>query len=424
MAVDPHGPDVWAHPFLRRVGEISSAVAEATQTRPDLLSTREKAQALLELARLEAQVAALKLRVLGCSDDVAAEAGARDTAAWLAHEHKLDRGPVRRDGELATALGTRWTRVEAALVAGGVNLAQARVCVDVLDELPDDLESGLVDAVEEQLVVLAEQWPPRELKILGRKILEAIDPEAADLHEARKLEDEERRARETTSLRFHRLGDGVTRIVANLPDHVANRLLTYLDAYTNPRHHSTTGSEPAVTSPDSRGPIPVQRGQAFASLLERVDPARLPAHGGDATTVIVTIGLDELRARLAAGEVIGHDVDRISAGEARRLACNAELVPAVLGSRSEVLDLGRSSRLFSRAQRKALRMRDKRCRAEGCDAPAAWTEVHHKDPWARGGPTDLANGICLCSFHHHRAHDESYIHEYLPNGEVRYRRRT
>jgi hypothetical protein len=43
---------------------------------------------------------------------------------------------------------------------------------------------------------------------------------------------------------------------------------------------------------------------------------------------------------------------------------------------------------------------------------------------ARGGPTDLTNAISLCSFHHHRCHDDSYLHEYLPNGDVRYRRRT
>ena len=424
MAVDPVGPGVWTHPFLRSVGQAAVAVDDARAARPDLLSTTEKAQALLELARLEAQVAALKLRVLSCADDVAADAGARDAAAWLAHEHHLDRGPARREGALASELADRWGRVEAGLATGAVNLAQARACVEVLTELPDDLDPTLVDAVEEQLVVLAEHWPPRELKVLGRKILEAIDPEAADLHEARTLEAEERRARESMSLRFHRLGDGVTRIVANLPDQVANRLLTYLDAFTSPRHQTCAGSEPAVSSADSRGPVPVQRGGAFASLLELLDPDRLPAHGGDATTVLVTIGLDHLRAELAAGEVIGHDVDRISAGEARRLACNAELIPAVLGTKSETLDLGRSSRLFNRAQRKALRLRDRRCRAEGCDVPAAWTEVHHRDPWARGGPTDLANGVCLCSFHHHRSHDAAYLSEYLPNGDVRYRRRT
>jgi hypothetical protein len=422
MAIETIGPD-W-HPFLRSVRDIATGVDDAGALRPDLLSTEEKAQALLELTRIEAQVTALKMRVLSCAGDVAADAGARDAASWLAHQARLDRGPARRDGELATALAERWGRIESALADGVVNVPQARVCVDVLAELPDGLDRALVDAVEEQLVVLAEQWSPRDLKVLGRKILEALDPETADAHEAKKLADEERHARECTSLRFHRLGNGITRIVANLPDHVANRLATYLDAFTSPRHQGADGIEPAVSSEESRVPAHVQRGAAFAALLEQLDPDKLPAHGGDATTVIVTISLDALRSALAAGQIIGHDVDRISAGEARRLACTAGLIPAVLGSNGEVLDLGRTSRLFSRAQRKALRIRDQRCRAEGCAAPVAWTEVHHKDPWARGGPTDLDNGICLCSFHHHRCHDETYLHEFLPNGDVRYRRRT
>jgi hypothetical protein len=130
--------------------------------------------------------------------------------------------------------------------------------------------------------VLAEQWAPHDLKVLGRKLLEAIDPEVAGAHEAKKLTEQERRAHEATSLRFHRVGDGVTRIVANLPDQVANRLATYLDAFTSPRHGDQTqgGSEPPVSSTESRGPAHVQRGHAFAALLEHLDPDQLPAHGG------------------------------------------------------------------------------------------------------------------------------------------------
>ena len=423
MAIEPIAPDPLTHPFVRGLEAIAAAVDDAAGAPADFLSVAEKEGALLALTRLESEVAGLRLRVLGSADDVAAEHGARDAAAWLAHEARLDRGPVRRDAVVASALADR-PRLDAALIGGDLNLAQARVCVEVLAELPEDLDRELVDAVEEQLVLLAGDWGPKELRVLGRKILEAIDPEAADAHEARKLEDCERRAWESMSIRVQRRGDGTTRIVADQPDGVANRLLTYLDAYTSPRHQSAAAAEPAVSSEESRGPVHVQRGRAFAALLEHLDPAALPTHGGDATTVIVTIGLEELRSRLGAGTVIGHDLDRLSAGEVRRLACTAALVPAVLGADSEVLDLGRTTRLFTRAQRKALRVRDQGCRAEGCAAPPAWTEAHHKDPWASGGGTDLANGVSLCGFHHHRAHDERYTTEYLPNGDVRYRRRT
>jgi hypothetical protein len=97
----------------------------------------------------------------------------------------------------------------------------------------------------------------------------------------------------------------------------------------------------------------------------------------------------------------------------------------VLGGQSEVLDLGRSRRLFSPAQRKAMAVRDKRCRAEGCTIPAAWCEAHHaKKPWADGGLTDIADGALMCAWHHHRAHDGQYDTRRLPDGDFRFHRRT
>ena len=119
------------------------------------------------------------------------------------------------------------------------------------------------------------------------------------------------------------------------------------------------------------------------------------------------------------------DGTRISAAEARRLACTAGIIPAVLGSDSEVLDLGRLSRLFSAAQKRALGIGHPTCRAEGCTIPATWCEAHHfKDPWCQGGRTDLADAKLFCNWHHHRAHDDTYDTLHLPNGDVRFHKRT
>ena len=97
----------------------------------------------------------------------------------------------------------------------------------------------------------------------------------------------------------------------------------------------------------------------------------------------------------------------------------------MLGGRSEVLDLGRAARLFKPAQRKAMIIRDRECRAEGCTIPAAWCEAHHwGKPWSRGGRTDLKDGLLLCSWHHHRAHDDTFAASRMPNGDVRFSRRT
>ncbi len=163
--------------------------------------------------------------------------------------------------------------------------------------------------------------------------------------------------------------------------------------------------------------------QAFGAFLEAADPARMPLHGGDATSLFVTISLETLQSQLPGAGLVGEEP--ASAGEVRRLACTARIIPVVLGGASEILDLGRSRRLFSPAQRKAMAVRDQRCRAEGCTVPAAWCEAHHAtDPWARGGRSDLADGVLLCSWHHHRAHDPRYDARRTAEGDYRFHRRT
>ena len=116
--------------------------------------------------------------------------------------------------------------------------------------------------------------------------------------------------------------------------------------------------------------------------------------------------------------------DTISAGEARRLACGAGLIPAVLGTASVALDLGRETRLFTQAQRIAAGLKHDTCAADGCDRPYAWTELHHRQPWSHGGSTDLDNAVPLCHWHHQRIHDHTYQHTWQPDGTVSFQRRT
>ncbi|MEU0315386.1 HNH endonuclease signature motif containing protein, partial [Nocardioides sp. NPDC006273] len=98
------------------------------------------------------------------------------------------------------------------------------------------------------------------------------------------------------------------------------------------------------------------------------------------------------------------------------------LIPVVLGTGSEILDFGRTTRLAHPVQHRALRLRDKCCQAEGCDAPAAWTEAHHLKPWSAGGLTNLANMVLLCPSDHRRIHDPNHDHERLPDGRIRFTR--
>ena len=404
------------HPVLACADAIEEALEDSGDVQVVFMDLAEKRSALLRLVRLEAQVSALKLRVMAASDDVAVAEGARDVAALVAHHARGDYGVNRRDLALAEALDRRWPGVAAGLGAGELNVAQAQVIVGALDELPaDKVPDEVLRDAEAHLVAQAGEFGPRELRVLGRRILDIVAPEIGEQHEAERLAAEERRAERRTSLVSTRLGDGTTRITINLPDSIATRLHTYLEAFTSPRQQGV--------GEGVRIPVDLQRGQAFCTLLEAIDPKRLPAHGGHATTVIVTVSLAELRKELGTAEL--GPADKLTAGEVRRLACTAQIIPAVLGGKSEVLDLGRSSRLFKPAQRKAMIVRDRECRAEGCTIPAAWCEAHHWGrPWATGGRTDLKDGVLLCSWHHHRAHDNNYDSRRMPNGDVRFSRRT
>ncbi|MQW77760.1 DUF222 domain-containing protein [Nocardioides sp. dk4132] len=156
-------------------------------------------------------------------------------------------------------------------------------------------------------------------------------------------------------------GDGTALVRARVPESVALRLTTMLESFTNLRRES--GEAVAADGDGRRVPYERRLGEAFCSLMEALDPARLPLHGGDATTLVITMDLATLTAGLGTASLA--DGTRISAGEARRLACTAGLVPAVLGTRSVPLDLGHASRLFSPGQRKALAIRDRECRADG-----------------------------------------------------------
>lgn len=88
----------------------------------------------------------------------------------------------------------------------------------------------------------------------------------------------------------------------------------------------------------------------------------------------------------------------------RHLACEASIIPALLGSDGDVIDLGRAQRLVSPAMRKALIARDGGCLTPGCTIPATWTEAHHVNPWSNGGTTSIANSVLLCAYHHHQVH--------------------
>jgi hypothetical protein len=143
---------------------------------------------------------------------------------------------------------------------------------------------------------------------------------------------------------------------------------------------------------------------------------------GVRTTIIVRMNKRDLDAGSGLGSIDGIDVP-VSVGELRRLAGDAGVIPAVLAGDSEVLDLGRRVRMFTRAQRLALVERDGGCAK--CHAPPEHCEAHHIRWWERGGTSDLSNGVMLCTRCHHDIHRSGWnirVHsgrvEFIPPADV------
>ena len=124
-----------------------------------------------------------------------------------------------------------------------------------------------------------------------------------------------------------------------------------------------------------------------------------PVQGGERPHVTMTVQYDALADRLgdatltAAGTPVGPAM-------ARRILCDCDVIPAVLDSAGEPLDIGRATRIWPTAIRRAAILRDGGCVFPGCDRPARWVEIHHIVFWVDGGPTSLDNAACLCSVHH------------------------
>ncbi|MFJ2756926.1 DUF222 domain-containing protein [Nocardioides sp. NPDC087217] len=399
---------------------IETALHELLATDPAYWRTGQKKDLLERLEKLQAQQAALKLRVLASAGDIAEETGAKDASGWMRTDLLVDKAVARSQVKLAAAV-TKYGLVAAGLAEGVVSQDKARVITQALDKIEADPVASGEDLVlaEKLLVDYATRLTANELRIVGRRILAEIDPARFEDAEAQALLAEEERAHQKTALRVWDNHDGTIGFDGVLPTSIGMRFKRLVEAWAQPRKQQLV-AKGAPLPPWER-----LMGQGFARLLETVDPAALPRHGGDATTINVVISLEELRKDLGIA-TLGYDETNgttITAAEARRMACNATIIPWVLGSDSEVLDAGRGSRFFQPIQRKALRIQHKCCQAEGCDMPPEWCDAHHLDPWAADGKTDLKDGALLCPHHHRLAHNAAYVHERLPDGTIRFTRR-
>lgn len=386
------------------------------------LTAAEQAELVRELQRIERRVAAARLAVLAAADHnrTAQRTGAASTAAWAATLTQADPQASHREVRLATDVRDS-PAVQRSLEAGDISCAHASVIVAASRSLPATATAAQREVVEKSLVVKARTMSPSRLRKAARRALGAIEPDPAvvDAHEDALLVDEESKARARTSLTFHDNGDGTMTGRFTVPVLQGHLLRKVVEAMTAPRR-GRLGVSRAQTGVPQDSDWDHARGAAFAELIEHLPTDHL--HPVTAATLLVTLDEEVLRGRLAAA---GLDTgDKISAGEARRLACNAGLVPVVLGTASVPVDLGRRTRLFNDPQRTALATRHDTCAADGCERPYSWCELHHWQPWRSGGRTDLRDAVPLCHFHHRRVHDTGFVHARLPDGSVRFSRRA
>jgi len=405
------------HPVLSGLTEVHRLLDRMHAGVNEALVSGEHALVVAELDRATRRIEALKLKVVAAADqaEVAKDAGFTGADAWLAKTTTVSRSDAARQVALAGELNAGHEATAVALDAGLVSPEHAAVIVRATGQLPRGVSQQQRHTVEAKLVEKAARFSPDQLRRIARRSIETVEPDqtVVDAHENELIRTEEQAAREKCSLTLHDNGDGTTSGHFTIPALAAAMLSKVIDAMTAPRRMREGAADRSF---DWRH----RRGLAFAELLEHLPTDHL--HNKTAATVVVTIDHAVLVGAMKAAHL---DTDQIlSAGEARRLACTAGILPAVLGTKSEALDLGRESRLFSEAQRIAKGLEHTTCAAAGCERPYAWCELHHRQPWARGGRTNLADAIPLCSQHHHCIHDSGFNHQSLPDGSVRFSRRT
>jgi hypothetical protein len=265
-----------------------------------------------------------------------------------------------------------------AVASGAVNQEQAEAILTTLAGLPAEHHADAAG----YLVQFSNDLDPAQLRKVGERILHLVAPEVAEEAERRALEEAEARAERERffTMTPEREGGGV-RLNGRLTAEGAAVVRAAIDPLC----------APAAGDPRSVGQ---RRADALVEVCRfAFATTRLPNNGGDRPQVVVTTDFDIVKRELGAGTL--DNGDRVTPATCRKLACDARLLPVVMGGPSRPTDVGRTKRLISGPLRKALVIRDRRCAFPGCDRDARWCAGHHVVPWWAGGPTSLdKSGPC------------------------------
>ncbi|MDU0314714.1 DUF222 domain-containing protein [Phycicoccus sp. M110.8] len=408
----PAGADPAGRPVLGGVRAGVAALGGSVPERIWALTDDEVAQSLSGLADLATATSALLVAVL-------AEAGQRSlgsgegwgTVDWAKAQAPML--PVRMlldAHEVARAMGDlRLSEVLDAVSAGAscgardeshresvLPVGKAAQLVRLHATLRGLAEAEHLESATRELLDGA-QGPgglsEKDVATAVRRTADLLRPDRLVEHDA-----DVRRAHR--SLAKSRGPCGMSRYTLLLDEEGAAVVDAAVDALSRPRPDADTGEH------DPRTPA-ARRADALVDLVARAVAAPDGQPKQPKAMVAVTVPLEVLQRRCRGAGVLP-DGSHLTAETVRRLACDAHVVPAVLGSHGEVLEQGQAVRLFTRPQVRHLWQRDRHCTFPGCSKPPGWTDAHHLVHWVDDGPSDVGNAALLCRAHHTVVHRERY----------------
>ena len=385
-------------------------------------------QAAVDLARLKAQVdgalvsVAARLEATGAAEEVG-WASTRDFLTHVLGGRKGAGGGILRLAERTASLPA----VRNALAAGSISAAQATAITTRAATLPRD--PRLRETAAEKMLALVESHG-----------LDATDLDHAFPDVVRELDPDQKLLGNDRSKEIQERGAHGARYLSLTPDTLGGVWIKGYGTVEEAELIKTTLmplSAPVPTEPGACGGDPDQRWalDEDGHIIGRGCPARgcthtgkdprdhgvrmwdalveacrrlqatdtLPQAHGTTARISVVINVEDLRTQLARDGLLPSG-EQISAAAARRLACDAEIIPAVLGTQSQVLDVGRTQRLVTIGIWNALVLRDRHCAFPGCTRLPIACDAHHIQHWTDGGPTSLDNLVLLCRRHHTMTH--------------------
>lgn len=373
---------------LAAVRELVSADRAAAMT------SEERAAWLVALQQLRDAIAAAELSVVAPFDangDGETLHCARSTASWMRGALRISGAEATRRVRLARQGRSELSATVAAMAAGEVTSEQAHLIGQAVRDLPPEHVQPAVKVLTD----LAKQTGVADVALAARRVGEAANPDGS----LTSCERDFARRR----LYVSPMLDGMFSVNGVLDPEAGAALTTALQPFLTP-----AGSE------DDRDTAQ-RRADGLVALADvAMSQAALPITGGSRPTLNVVTTLESLRLALGAqshgssaagATTITQTGSHLGGAATGRIACDAHIARVLVNPAGVPLELGRSQRLFSSAQRQLLSLRDGGCRFPGCDLPPAFTDAHHLVSWADGGPTNLSNGFLVCRFHHRHLHE-------------------